>query len=316
MPGVTTAYQTGIHSARPANGAGCVLYSCTTHSLVYRDDGSAWTTFLTLPGAGLSDPMTTRGDSIIRNSSNATARLAVGGADTVMKSDGTDPSWGKVLPAQMDVSADVTTANATGGHHGLLPKLSGSSSDVLKGDGTFGASGGGGALVFLEAHSGAGATPIDFTSFISSTYDDYLFEFVDVVMSTTSLLQVRCSVAAAFDTGSNYYTGQFAFSAAGSAASGPGTTTSILLYPFQGRTFATTANTSVSGHLRLSAPQGSNWKLFTGEMNGIDSVSTVPQRLMVNAGYLATGVVDGVRFLASSGTITSGAFRVYGITKS
>ncbi len=51
MPGVTTAYQTGIHSARPANGAGCVLYDCTTHGLIYRDDGTSWTTFATLGGS-------------------------------------------------------------------------------------------------------------------------------------------------------------------------------------------------------------------------------------------------------------------------
>lgn len=42
----------------------------------------------------LADPMTTRGDIIVRDSSNATARLAVGSANTVLKSDGTDASWG------------------------------------------------------------------------------------------------------------------------------------------------------------------------------------------------------------------------------
>ena len=42
----------------------------------------------------LDDPMTTRGDMIVRNSSNTTARLAVGSANTVLKSDGTDISWG------------------------------------------------------------------------------------------------------------------------------------------------------------------------------------------------------------------------------
>lgn len=50
MPGVTTAYQTGNHASRPAAGDGCILYACTTHSLVYRSDGSSWTTFLTLSG--------------------------------------------------------------------------------------------------------------------------------------------------------------------------------------------------------------------------------------------------------------------------
>jgi len=143
MPGVTTAYQTGVHGSRPANGTGCILYSCTTHNKVYRDDGTTWIDFLVLPSAGLTDPMTTRGDMIVRNSSNATARLAVGAADRVLKSDGTDPAWGQVTPAMLDVSADNTTANATSGHHGLLPKLSGSSSDALLGDGTWGAAGGG-----------------------------------------------------------------------------------------------------------------------------------------------------------------------------
>lgn len=42
----------------------------------------------------LDDPMTTRGDMIVRNSSNTTARLAVGSGSTVLKSDGTDISWG------------------------------------------------------------------------------------------------------------------------------------------------------------------------------------------------------------------------------
>ncbi len=44
-------------------------------------------------GSGLSDPMTTRGDIIIRNASNVTARLGRGSASTVLTSDGTDVSW-------------------------------------------------------------------------------------------------------------------------------------------------------------------------------------------------------------------------------
>jgi hypothetical protein len=43
--------------------------------------------------AGFADPMTTRGDVIIRNASNVTARLAVGANDYVLTSDGTDISW-------------------------------------------------------------------------------------------------------------------------------------------------------------------------------------------------------------------------------
>jgi hypothetical protein len=42
---------------------------------------------------GLSDPMTTRGDIIIRNASNVTARLARGSSGQVLRSDGTDVAW-------------------------------------------------------------------------------------------------------------------------------------------------------------------------------------------------------------------------------
>ena len=70
----------------------------------------------------LADPMTTRGDIIVRDSSNATARLAIGSANTVLKSDGTDPSWGYTVGTaannlvQLDGSAAlpaVSGANLT-----------------------------------------------------------------------------------------------------------------------------------------------------------------------------------------------------------
>ena len=53
--------------------------------------------------------MTTRGDIIVRDSSNATARLAVGSANTVLKSDGTDVSYGTIATANIADDA-VTTA--------------------------------------------------------------------------------------------------------------------------------------------------------------------------------------------------------------
>lgn len=42
---------------------------------------------------GMGDPMTTRGDVIIRNASNVTARLAIGAANTILSSNGTDISF-------------------------------------------------------------------------------------------------------------------------------------------------------------------------------------------------------------------------------
>lgn len=50
-----------------------------------------------LGNAPLIDPMTTRGDILVRNSSNVTARLAVGAAGTALVSDGTDPAYAGII---------------------------------------------------------------------------------------------------------------------------------------------------------------------------------------------------------------------------
>jgi len=71
-------------------------------------DGSLLTN---LPG-GMTDPMTTRGDIVVRNAANATARLAVGANGTVLKSDGTDVAWGTVTGAGDVVGPATATDNA------------------------------------------------------------------------------------------------------------------------------------------------------------------------------------------------------------
>lgn len=83
MAGPTTTFQTGVHGSRPAASAGCVLYSCTTHSLIYRSDGSAWTTFLTIPtGSGVAtDPIwDAAGDLAVGSGADTAAKLTLGAA--------------------------------------------------------------------------------------------------------------------------------------------------------------------------------------------------------------------------------------------
>jgi len=75
-----------------------------TNAQVLTSNGpGAAPTFQTNP-AGFTDPMTTRGDIIIRNPSNVTDRLAIGANTFVLTSDGTDISWGAAG------SGDVTQA--------------------------------------------------------------------------------------------------------------------------------------------------------------------------------------------------------------
>lgn len=102
---------TGIHASRPsasAVGKGG-LYACSTHSLIYQTDGSSWTTWATLTGTGLTDPMTTRGDSIYRNASNVTDRLAIPAAGQVIGRSGSD--LGAVYPPGYEIDYVTRTSD-------------------------------------------------------------------------------------------------------------------------------------------------------------------------------------------------------------
>lgn len=78
------------------------------------DDVDAATARATLGAAAAAsayvDPLTTRGDILFRNPANVTARLPIGAAARLLRSDGTDVSW-----AQVNLPTDVT---------GILPAAS------------------------------------------------------------------------------------------------------------------------------------------------------------------------------------------------
>lgn len=59
-------------------------------------------------------PITTRGDLVTNDGSNDT-RLAVGAANTVLKSDGTDPSWSQIVNANVDNAAAISRAKVASG---------------------------------------------------------------------------------------------------------------------------------------------------------------------------------------------------------
>lgn len=68
------------------------------------------------PPYAINGLLTTRGDLVTRNASTP-VRLAIGSASTVLRTDGTDPSWGKVAGAHIamgsDAQGDVLYHNGT-----------------------------------------------------------------------------------------------------------------------------------------------------------------------------------------------------------
>lgn len=79
------------HITTPANpSAGTIKLYAKNDDEVYKLNSAGAEVQLST----YQDPMTTRGDILVRDATNTTARLAVGGAATCLTSDGTDVAWG------------------------------------------------------------------------------------------------------------------------------------------------------------------------------------------------------------------------------
>jgi hypothetical protein len=94
-----------VSRALTSNGSGVVSVSAVTSTELGYLSGVT-SAIQTQLGTKITDPMTTRGDVVVRNASNVTARLPIGTVGQVLQSDGTDISWA-TLPGTGDVTAAV-----------------------------------------------------------------------------------------------------------------------------------------------------------------------------------------------------------------
>jgi hypothetical protein len=175
----------GTFAARPAANtvAGGTLYSATDTGVIYQSDGSSWTTYATT-GSGYTDPLTTRGD-LVKRGVSATERLAIGAANRLLRSDGTDPSWGQVVEADLNLT-DLTTANVSTSKHGLAPKAPNDATKYLDGTGAYSvpAGGGGGYTQGARVYN-SGALSIANSTATALTFDSERYD-TDTCHSTSS----------------------------------------------------------------------------------------------------------------------------------
>src|SRR5947207_2075820 len=111
---------------------------------------------------------------------------------SVLVVEGSAPS----SPASGNQRAFIDSAD----HHLKLKNSGGTVTDLQAGSA--------GALVFLEAHTASASASLDFTTFISSTYDDYLIEGVGIIPATDAVIfraQVGTGGGPTYDTANNYY---------------------------------------------------------------------------------------------------------------
>ena len=179
----------------------------------------------------------------------------------------------------------------------------------------------GGAMTLISEQTASSSATIDFTSGIDSTYDSYVFKFINIHPATDNvLLQFNMST----DGGSNYnvtktsaYFSAYHNEAGNSTGLGYVTAHDLAQSTSNQTLIAEIGNDndqSVSSYLQIFNPSSTT---FVKHFISSSTVSAYHE-YMVNsyvAGYgNTTSSINAVRFQMSSGNIDSGVIKLYGIS--
>lgn len=180
-----------------------------------------------------------------------------------------------------------------------------------------GGGGGGGAWNFLTSATASSSSSVAITSDIDSTYDNYVIVLENVVMVSDSTLALRVST----DSGSSYIDSGNLYeyanmrTRAGSVQSDDTSAGANQINLTAALTVETDAGNGIHGTIHMFSPANSSLHtyfmynlVFTSSVGGVAFVSGA-------ARYEATTAVNAIRF-SGSANISSGTFRLYGVSKS
>lgn len=183
----------------------------------------------------------------------------------------------------------------------------------------------GASWVLITPTTASNSATIDFTSGISSTYDDYVIVITRLVPATNAtalLMQMSVDSGANFITAAGSYL--YAVYAQGSDAATYGTNSA-------GDTSMNISGSAGNGISSTAGNGGANFTIYLRNPSSASSVNKLADwngglggnsafQMTVGAGEGANATLKGspvnaIRFLMSSGNITSGSFALYGIRK-
>ena len=178
-------------------------------------------------------------------------------------------------------------------------------------------------LVLLSTQTASASANISFTSGIDSTYDEYIFKFINIHPATDN---VDFAFNLSTDGGSNYnVTKTTTFFAAQHSESGTGagvdySTTKDLAqstsYQIIGDGVGNDNDESTSGYLHLFNPSSTTFvKHFIASANDYYYNNYTLNNYVAGYGN-TTSAVNAVDFKMSSGNIDDGIIKMYGVAKS
>lgn len=246
--------------------------------------------------------------SVLGVTGNATAdnaSIAAGSDKQVLRRSGTSVGFGAIdLSSSAAVSGVLAVANyATGTPTG---------SKFVRDDGVLAVPSGSGGGTPLESHTASASASLAFTSSISGSYDNYVLELSDIIVATNN---VQLLIEYSTDGGSTWTTSSDYYSAANLVQNNGG-----VVQFFNNPTTAFVFADAVSN----SSTRPLNATLRLRSMNSTALHKTIYGEVAyTNQGFVVFGTWFGLltvtsafnafRVRASSGNLTSGVGRCYGV---
>jgi hypothetical protein len=165
---------------------------------------------------------------------------------------------------------------------------------------------------FLSAQTASASSSLDFTSSIDSTYLLYQFTLDHLIFSTASM---QLGVQFSTDGGSSWITTGYLYGSNGVDGGGlthaNSTSDTSILLPYT--TMSATANKTCTGLVYLIGPSVSKYPMICWNGGFFNGSTFSP---MTGAGVNGSAAaINGVRFIPTSGTITSGVIYMHGAGK-
>lgn len=165
----------------------------------------------------------------------------------------------------------------------------------------------------IATATASNSATLDFTSISNSTYRTHVLVLSSMIPQTDATsLTLRVSVAASFLSTSIYDYAIFAHNSAGaSAVSGGNATAGVIL--MEATSWGNNTNEHINGVVYLhNLSDAAIAKSMVWQGHGINATAA---SVSATGGctFSTTSAIDGIRILSSSGNITSGEVRLYGI---
>jgi len=165
------------------------------------------------------------------------------------------------------------------------------------------------APVLLNTLTASNSATLSDTTSLTSTYNYYQIEFENLLPATNSVtleLQVH--------SGGTFQTTTYVSTVVRGNGAGVGAQSSTTFVDLTVQTGVANTGPGMSGRILVYNPSGASTpKIFTGVLSTFSTNSSAEVAMISGWWNGGNGAVDGFQVLASTGNLTSGVIRIYGV---